>query len=165
MLRLPDECRDRFKKPIGRLLPELVDALPLLAGRTVYTVGDVVTQNLLAAGGSPDVAVIDGYTMRAPCARTPLCAHRRVQVKNPAGTLTEELVRVLEDAVEHPPVLIIVDGEEDLAVVPLVRLAPEGSVILYGQPGEGLVVCTVTEDLKTLAKDLYSLFVPVETGV
>jgi uncharacterized protein (UPF0218 family) len=161
MLRLPDECRDRFKKPIGRLFPELADALPLLAGKTVYTVGDVVTHNLLMAGRSPAIAVIDGYTMRAPCAATPLCAHRRVHVKNPAGTLTEELVRALEDAVERPPVLIIVDGEEDLAVVPLARLAPEGSVILYGQPGEGLVACIVTEDLKTLANNLYSQFVPV----
>lgn len=160
MLRLPDEYRDRFKKPIGRLFPELVDALSLLEGKTIYTVGDVVTHNLLAAGWSPEIAVIDGYTMRVPYEKTPLCAHRRVLVKNPAGTLTEDLVGALGDAVEHPPVLIIVDGEEDLAVIPLIRLAPVGSAILYGQPGEGAVVCIVTEELKTLANDLYALFVP-----
>lgn len=161
MLRLPDEHRDRFKKPIGRLFPELADALPLLEGKTVYSVGDVVTHNLLAAGWSPAIAVIDGYTMRVPYEKTPLCAHRRVRVKNPAGTLTEDLIGALEDAVARPPVLVIVEGEEDLAVIPLLRLAPMGSAILYGQPGEGAVVCIVTEELKKLANDLFALFVPV----
>ncbi|QYZ79250.1 DUF359 domain-containing protein [Methanofollis formosanus] len=159
MLLLPDEHRKRFKEPFGELFSELVDALPTIEGKTVYTVGDVVTHNFLAAGGTPAVAVIDGYTMRSPCGRTPLLLFNRVQVKNPAGALTDELTAALEEAVRNPPTLIMVEGEEDLAVIPLALIAPEGSVILYGQPGEGVVVCRVSGDLKKAAKDLLSLFV------
>ncbi|TAJ45644.1 GTP-dependent dephospho-CoA kinase family protein [Methanofollis fontis] len=158
MLRLPDRHRDRFREPFGDLYPELADALPMLEGKTVYAVGDVVTHNLLAAGRDPDIAVIDGFTMRTPCNRTPLLLHRRVRVKNPPGTLTEDLTEALEEAVADPPVLITVDGEEDLAVIPLALAAPMGAAILYGQPGEGVVVCMVTESLKSAAKDLLSLF-------
>ncbi|MDD3622444.1 MAG: GTP-dependent dephospho-CoA kinase family protein [Methanofollis sp.] len=160
MLRLPEEHRKRFKEPFGELFPELEDALPTIEGKTVYTVGDVVTHNFLAAGGTPAVAVIDGYTMRSPCGKTPLLLFRRVQVKNPAGALTEELGEALEEAVLDPPTLVLVEGEEDLAVIPLALIVPDGSIILYGQPGEGVVVCRVTADLKNAAKDLLSLFVP-----
>ncbi|QSZ67286.1 DUF359 domain-containing protein [Methanofollis aquaemaris] len=160
MLLLPEEHRKHFKEPFGELFPELEDALPTIEGKTIYTVGDVVTHNFLAAGGTPAIAVIDGYTMRSPCGRTPLLLFKRVQVQNPAGALTDELIEALEEAVRNPPTLIMVEGEEDLAVIPLALIAPEGSVILYGQPGEGVVVCRVTADLKIAAKDLLSLFVP-----
>lgn len=159
MLYLPEEHRGRFKEPFGTLFSELEEALPGLEGRTVYAVGDVVTHNLLAAKRPPEIAVIDGFTMRAPCNRTPLVLYRRVAVKNPAGTLTEELTAALEEAVRDTPVLITVDGEEDLAVIPLVLAAPEGAAILYGQPGEGVVVCIVTPAMKEAAKELLSLFV------
>jgi len=160
MLYLPEKHRGRFKEPFGTLFPELEEALPSLEGKTLYAVGDVVTHNLLVAGRPPDIAVIDGFTMRAPCNRTPLFLYRRIRVKNPAGTLTDEIIEALEDAVKNSPALIAVDGEEDLAVIPLALAAPEGAVILYGQPGEGVVVCTVTPALKEAAKDLFSLFVP-----
>jgi len=161
MFYLPEEHREQFKEPFGTLFPELEEALPSLEGKTLYAVGDVVTHNLLAAGRPPEIAVIDGYTMRVPCNRTPLFLYRRIRVKNQAGTLTEDLIGALEDAVENPPALITVDGEEDLAVIPLALAAPEGTVILYGQPGEGVVVCTVTPALKEAAKYLLSLFVRV----
>ncbi|MDK2974998.1 MAG: GTP-dependent dephospho-CoA kinase [Methanofollis sp.] len=160
MRRLPEKHRGRFKEPFGTLFPELEEALPFLEGKTLYAVGDVVTHNLFAAGRPPDIAVIDGFTMRAPCTRTPLILYRRIKVKNPAGTLTDEIVAALGDAVENAPALIAVDGEEDLAVIPLALAAPVGAVILYGQPGEGVVVCTVTPALKTAAEELLSLFVP-----
>jgi hypothetical protein len=40
-------------------------------------------------------------------------------------------------------VLILVKGEEDLAVIPAAILAPPGSLVFYGQPGEGVVICEV----------------------
>ena len=86
MFYLPEEHREQFKEPFGTLFPELEEALPSLEGKTLYAVGDVVTHNLLAAGRPPEIAVIDGYTMRAPCNRTPLFLYRRIRVKNQAGT-------------------------------------------------------------------------------
>ena len=38
------------------------------------------------------------------------------------------------------PTVIDVEGEEDLSPILLILLCPLGAVIMYGQPGEGIVV-------------------------
>jgi uncharacterized protein (UPF0218 family) len=48
--------------------------------------------------------------------------------------------------------LIMVEGEEDLLGFPAMLLAPIGSVLLYGQPGVGIVWSPVDSDNKALAK-------------
>jgi hypothetical protein len=48
----------------------------------------------------------------------------------------------------EPPVRIIVDGEEDLLVIPACILAPENSVVMYGQPNEGLVIVQITPKIR-----------------
>ncbi|HVF69692.1 MAG TPA: DUF359 domain-containing protein, partial [Xanthomonadales bacterium] len=54
--------------------------------------------------------------------------------------------------------LIIVDGEEDLLVLPVVALSPLDSVVLYGQPDRGVVMIKVTEKKKKEVKYLLSRF-------
>ncbi|WP_292518452.1 GTP-dependent dephospho-CoA kinase family protein [Methanoculleus sp.] len=159
MLRLPETHRDLFKRPFGTLYRKIGDLLPRLEGRAVYAVGDVVTHNLLGAGIVPDIAIIDGYTMRSPCTRSPLLQTRRLTAKNPAGTIADELVEVIDKAVRDPPVVIFVDGEEDLAVIPLVLAAPAGAAILYGQPGEGVVLRLVDDAAKREAASMLEVFV------
>ncbi len=127
MLILPEENRRLFEEPFGELHSSIEEILPQLINRTVYAVGDVVTHNLHKNGITPSVAIVDGYTMRSPCSRLPAVRGECIRVKNPAGTLTDELERALIHAVMHPPVTILVDGEEDLAVIPLVLAAPLGS--------------------------------------
>ncbi|HJK04728.1 MAG TPA: DUF359 domain-containing protein [Methanocorpusculum sp.] len=56
------------------------------------------------------------------------------------------------------PCMILVEGEEDLAVLPLIERLPDGALILYGQPNEGVVVCEVTPVLRQHAKELLSYF-------
>jgi len=82
-----------------------------------------------------------------------------VWVKNPAGTLTDDLIHALDHAVMHPPVTVIVDGEEDLAVIPLVIAAPYGAIVLYGQPHQGVVVRIVNPEAKETARNLLSHFI------
>ncbi|HOZ42604.1 MAG TPA: GTP-dependent dephospho-CoA kinase family protein [Methanoculleus sp.] len=160
MLRLPETHRDLFKKPFGTLYGSIGELLPRLSGRAVYAVGDVVTHNLLDAGVIPDVAIIDGYTMRLPCTRLPLFrARRRLTAKNPAGTITDELAGAIADLVRGPPGVLFVDGEEDLAVIPLVLAAPDGAAILYGQPGEGVVLRIADEPAKREARFMLTCFV------
>jgi uncharacterized protein (UPF0218 family) len=158
MYRLPDRHRDAFREPFGILFSDLRDALGMLEGRHVYSVGDVVTHNLLRNGISPDVAIIDGYTQRVPCNRTPILLAPRLVVENPAGMITPALIEAICYAVAHPPVLIYVEGEEDLAVIPLVMEAPLDSAVLYGQPGEGVVIRIVDEAAKEQAHDFLTLF-------
>lgn len=66
------------------------------------------------------------------------------EIDNPAGTISKKLAEVLQD----PPKLIRVKGEEDLAAVALMLLAPLGTKIYYGQPNEGMVEMLVTEEKK-----------------
>jgi hypothetical protein len=51
-------------------------------------------------------------------------------------------------------VQVLVEGEEDLLALPLFAMAPDGSVVLYGQPLEGLVVVRITQAKKNQAKNL-----------
>ncbi|MCX6683819.1 MAG: GTP-dependent dephospho-CoA kinase family protein, partial [Methanoregula sp.] len=133
-----------------------------IADSTVYAVGDVVTHNLQKKGITPEIAVVDGYTMRLPCKKLPVFRGECIRVKNPAGTVTDELIRALDYAVLHQPATIIVEGEEDLAVIPMVIAAEAGAVVLYGQPNEGVVVRTVTREAQETARHFLTHFIREE---
>jgi GTP-dependent dephospho-CoA kinase len=155
---LPGRHRDRFKEPFGRLFPDIRAALDYAGDAPVFAVGDVVTYNLVRNGVVPEIAVIDGITMREPCNRTPHLRSARFEVENPPGMITGELINTLLIALKSRPSLVHVKGEEDLAVIPLVRMLPDGSAVFYGQPGEGVVVKIVDEKARVHADELFSLF-------
>ncbi len=155
---LPDRFRKDFQNPFGPLFPNIAAAKSVFAGCMIIAVGDVVTQNLVDAGILPDVAVIDGSTMREPCNRALDLRVPEVRVSNPAGMITGALIQAIEDAMEGEPSLIRVEGEEDLAVIPAVMAAPDGACILYGQPSEGVVVIKVDERYRDKAEILFRLF-------
>jgi uncharacterized protein (UPF0218 family) len=159
MLILPEEQRRLFKDPFGTLFRSIDEVLPHLKSGAVYTVGDVVTHNLRKCGITPSVAIIDGHTMRSPCKKMPDLTGNCIRVCNPAGCITDALIQALGTAVAHPPTTILVDGEEDLAVIPMVIAAPLGSTVLYGQPHEGVVLRTVTRDARQTAREYLSRFV------
>ena len=159
MLTLPKEHRKLFKEPFGELHQSIEEIIPLISHSTVYAVGDVVTHNLHRNGITPAIAVIDGHTMRSPCSHIPSHRGECINVKNPAGTLTDELVRALAYAVLHPPVTISVDGEEDLAVIPLILAAPIGAIVLYGQPHKGVVMRMVNREAQQTAQHFISYFI------
>ena len=82
-----------------------------------------------------------------------------LRVANPAATLTDALDEAVRDGLAHPPALIVVEGEEDLAVIPLALAAPDGAALVYGQPGQGVVVATIDAERRALARALLDLFV------
>ena len=82
-----------------------------------------------------------------------------LHVTNPAGTITDDLISALRLAMGKIPCVVMVQGEEDLAVLPLTEILPDGAIILYGQPDEGIVVCDVNDDLRANAKKLLTYFV------
>jgi len=151
VLELPEEVRPLLKRPLGQLFPNVaaaIERLRQLHPSRLIAVGDVVTADLLEAGLRPDVAVVDMKVMRLPVdekTKRAVDAFEAtvVRVKNQAGSITPELREALEAA--KPPLKIVVEGEEDLATLPAVLSAPLGSAVVYGQPGEGLVLVEVTE--------------------
>ncbi|WP_336134835.1 GTP-dependent dephospho-CoA kinase family protein [Natronomonas amylolytica] len=155
---LPEEMRHELKEPLG---PVYTEAEVLLAEATepIIAVGDIVTYHLLTAGYQPDVALVDGKTKRERVEREVLDAidgfDHRIEVENPAGTLTEELLEALVDAIERPgTVVITVVGEEDLAALPAIVTAPDGASVVYGQPDEGMVLAVVDEGLRIECRNL-----------
>ncbi len=82
-----------------------------------------------------------------------------IVVENPPGHITKEIVNAVNNAYigiikDNNQRIIQVIGEDDLAGVPAILLSPLGSVVIYGQPGEGVVVVEVTEEKKKKISDL-----------
>ena len=154
--RLPHNLRSELRKPLGKLYPrntiiEEIHQELLKPAEKIITVGDVITRNLLDSGVTINLAVIDGKTQRT--SSTPPIDlhgdHRPVHVHNPPTTITEELIKALENALlERKPAVIMVDGEEDLAVLPAVLLSPATSIVMYGQPGIGGVLVRVDDAVR-----------------
>jgi uncharacterized protein (UPF0218 family) len=74
---------------------------------------------------------------------------------NPAGIISDKAIKVLQKALEATsPIRVKVQGEEDLLALPLFAMAPKGSVVLYGQPLEGIVLVNITEEKQNQAKEV-----------
>jgi len=158
MLVLPEGKRHLFQEPFGTLYPDFIDILPFIRKHVLYTVGDVVTASCLHHGIIPAVAITDGKTMREPFINDHVSPAFRIHANNPPGTITSELMSAINMALHNSPAHIFVTGEEDLAVVPLVIASPPGPVLLYGQPGEGIVVLNIDEGTIKKANRLFSCF-------
>jgi uncharacterized protein (UPF0218 family) len=59
-------------------------------------------------------------------------------------------------------VRVEVEGEEDLAAILAILMAPEGAKVLYGMPGQGMVVVTVDPESRGKARALLDLMEPRE---
>lgn len=157
----PEESK-LFKKPFGLLIPDeqvtkarLLDVLKNAS--LVITVGDATTQRLAEFGIIPDLAVIDGKERRSRRQYPALYPAAEVCCTNPAGSITRAAIDMLEKSLKgDKPIRVLVEGEEDLLALPIFVMAPEGSVVLYGQPLEGLVVVKIDEAKRKEAKDLMS---------
>lgn len=149
-----------LKQPFGTLVPDKEvtkqNVASMLKGtRKVIAVGDATTERLISFGIVPDVAVIDGRERRSKRSYPADYPAKELQCRNPAGAISKDAVKTLQDALKTaPPARVLVEGEEDLLALPAFALAPEGSVVLYGQPLEGLVVVRITPAKQKQAKDL-----------
>ena len=160
MLILKKKLRSDFKKPLGDLYPSLDDVEDFLkskyADELLISVGDVTTHKLQKAGLIPHLGIIDNIVERNPASYDVVYDNVTLNVKNPPGVITDELQETIKKAFKLVKsgfhVLILVDGEEDLAVLPCILTAPSGSLVLYGQPGEGLVVCEVDKVINKVKK-------------
>lgn len=146
--------REDLKDPLGELYRDAETLLAAINGPLI-AVGDIVTYHLEESGRTPDVALIDHRSERTAVddeVRAAL-SESDVEVDNPAATLTDELLVALRDALAADgPVRIRVDGEEDLAALPAILAAPDGASVVYGQPGEGMVLVTVDAEKRAWAR-------------
>ena len=163
MFKIDENSIDEFKKPLGKLYVDFEDAIPMIKEASfLISVGDQTTKNLVDIDLIPDLGIIDNRIQRKDHNYDIIRTENILDADNPAGTITENLWETIEEAIsltleDSGNRIIVVKGEEDLAVLPCVLIAPEDAVILYGQPNEGLVFVNVCEG-KSKAKRLMTFF-------
>ena len=154
-MQLPDDLRDQLKNPLGNLIsdnnPNKENIIKKISAESVLiTVGDRTTENMLQLGLKPQIQIIDGLEKRNKrLVPADDAINTNLSCKNPPGEITEESTEVIQKAFSSElPVRITVDGEEDLLVLPVCIFAPENSVVMYGQPNEGLVIVHITPEIR-----------------
>ncbi len=163
MAKLAPSQRAEFKKPLGALIPDAeitANAVISHAGvdASYITVGDASTERASSLGLNVCMEVVDGHEMRslrsAPKLRKNFTIIRCI---NPPGEITSDAESVICAAMCKIPeikVRILVDGEEDLLLLPVCAKAKDGFAVLYGQPNEGMVVVRANPTSRNKAKSM-----------
>ncbi|MGY5147306.1 MAG: GTP-dependent dephospho-CoA kinase family protein [Candidatus Nitrosopumilus sp. bin_7KS] len=152
-----------MKIPLGVLLPESqADKLHiqkyLSEDSYVITIGDRTTEKMINFDLIPSLQIIDGLEKREK--REPPKIENAIEltVDNPAAEITSESISMIKKAFTlQTPVRLLVNGEEDLLVLPVCIHAPENAVVLYGQPNEGLVIVQLTPEIRNRVQTLLDL--------
>lgn len=174
-LYLPTSQRPHFKRPLGTLLTGVSNHLSWSALKAnhsiqktktplVITVGDIATGTFLLNKIPFDLAIVDQKTRRETHVylnRDLFIESQVFKAENPAGTISPSLTTTLTTIFNSPlqKSVLLIEGEEDLSVLPCILLAPLKTLIFYGQPFEGLVKIRVTEKIKEKAVKLLKRFI------
>jgi len=139
---LTDHLRGLLKTPLGELVPneERTRArIDGLIGKPLVLVGDVTASVMTQMGFVPQLIIVDNHTKRGR--KIPalyVAPSKRVKVKNDAGMLGGELFKAVDDALTEisvddemeGPILIEVEGEEDLSTLAAIKLLPKGATVV-----------------------------------
>jgi pantetheine-phosphate adenylyltransferase len=155
-LILPENLRSSLQKPWGKIINQIPHDID---GVKTVVVGDATAKMFNEKKVNQFLSIIDFLIKR----------ERRFQnlselgfndqdcqkVINPHKQITAELFKAVQLAFKNKDKqIILIDGEDDLAVLPVLLVAPLGFNIFYGQPDEGLVQIIVTEEIKEKAYQL-----------
>lgn len=166
-LELPDSLRPVLARPFGpiiknkQLLKKALGENPQI----IVSVGDEVTRTLNKLATFVNLTIVDFKINRVEQTKSlkqlgVLQTHPVYKVENRAGTINARLSQAIGKFFDNPQrkTVIVVQGEEDLAVIPVILLAPLGTKIVYGQRGEGAVLVTVDQNLKKIVLELAAKF-------
>lgn len=136
-----DECNQILKEVIANEHPT-----------KVILVGDSISGNATQNEIRADLMIIDNLEKRARAKTYAFKPKKKIRTKNPAGTIEAEACETIQRAILGEGDLIEVEGEEDLLAIVAVKSAPLGSLVVYGQPYEGIVLVRVSEAKKAEAQ-------------
>ncbi len=154
-VNIPKELRERLREPFGEIFTDIRKAADSMKGTDIIAVGDFVSFSLYSIGIIPGMFVIDGKVRREPFRRKIPLDYEVVKAKNEPGLLTKDLWMATQKALgmkEHAK--IVVDGEEDMAALPIILMAREGTSVIYGLHGKGACVVKVSEETRKSARNL-----------
>ncbi|MEM4367647.1 MAG: DUF359 domain-containing protein [Candidatus Aenigmatarchaeota archaeon] len=162
--RLPEHLRKEFKIAYGEIYSSVVNAKKELENKTIICVGDRISFNVLSSGLKPKIIIFDKKEQRKPTdlkIRNVLETYegKTFYVNNPPSHITQDLIDAVKKAfLNVKPTKIMVEGEEDLAFLPVVLEAEIGDIVLYGFFDKGFVLTKVDNNLKKKCKELLSKF-------
>ncbi len=148
---ISDEYREIFSRAPDVLITK-ESQIEFFASKILITVGDVVTATAIRYKILPKLSIVDFKTKRnEQIPNLPGRWDRKVNVKNAPGVISVELWTAIEGAYKSKGnTLIEVEGEEDLASIPAILMAPDGAIVIYGVPDKGIAVYEVGETLRQL---------------
>ncbi|WP_235185662.1 GTP-dependent dephospho-CoA kinase family protein [Candidatus Acidianus copahuensis] len=127
--------------------------------KRIISVGDVVTSYLVKEGIIPFLSIIDGKTKRQVYVNN-IADSKTIHLRNEPGVIRlsvmERIRKILDD---NKKSTLLIDGEEDLLVIPAVMYGHIDDVIVYGQPNVGAVGLEVSDIMRWRVKDLLSKFI------
>lgn len=166
-LVLPDHLRAELALPIGTLLTD-GNTESLIRGdhaNITVSVGDKTTKRLLSNGLIPTLIIIDMQVERQPYTWDKedwdvLSAGNAIRhIESGPGYISAEAVQEIASwASSHTPMMCVINGEEDLLVLPVILYAPIGTIVYYGQPKVGIVRVIVTEKIREKIKQILHQF-------
>jgi hypothetical protein len=154
---LTSELSMKLKEPFGHLIQgapeETMSSLKEMVKKEkppkIISVGDIVSQNLHKYNVHPQLTIIDNISLRTQKIPVETNVQKTVFVENPQGTITQESIFAVKQALEsNEHTHIVVKGEEDLLTLIAVLYAPENAFVVYGQPYSGIVVVKVNSERK-----------------
>jgi uncharacterized protein (UPF0218 family) len=164
---LPESLRASLKEPLGIFIPdsqvtkEAVSSKLFGRNRIIVAIGDRTNERMKEFKIFSNLEMIDGSEKRVKKDSIPPFSgdkERLLKVNNPAGQITEESLAAIRNGLElirsnpKKAVRIEVDGEEDLLVLPVLAFYPEQTIVLYGQPNEGLVITGASGESRNIAR-------------
>lgn len=163
--RLPLKLRQTFSQPFGEVYNgNQPDSFFAQKGMLI-TVGDETTKTFNKAKIYPSLAVVDFKINRKTQVRkfSDLGFPHSPKIKNVTnypGEINYLLSKSVMNFMRHKNygLVIKINGEEDLAVLPIALLAPLGTCIFYGIRNLGMVKISVDEKLKELFATLLKEF-------
>ena len=159
---LPNNLRDFLKEPMGQLVNEKKLLNLLKNEKYIVSIGDLVTYTILKNDIEPIFCVVDFKTRRGKCPIEIIkliksFGKKSIIIKNPPGTISDDLWKVIEIAFENldaDTLRIEIDGEDDLASLAVIYLAPKDVTIIYGLPDKGVLVVKPTFENKKKVKEI-----------
>lgn len=166
-LLLPPSLRDNLSHPFGELFPAEIPEKYLQDPERIIIIGDLVTKRFNDMHVGQKVSIIDFSTERkkqfSSIEQLGFSGGEQVFLaSNPAGQVTSSVWDVLKEvfAQKEGRSVVVVEGEEDLLVIPCVLLLPLGYKIFYGQPHSGVIYLEVTEHIKERLYQILTAFQP-----
>jgi len=163
LLNLSETLREELKTPLGELIkdsnPDKEQIIKkIYSEKIVVTVGDATSELLIKMGLIPFLQIVDGKEKRherdLPISDSVVTT---INCRNPPSEITQQSMDIIKKSFDSkPPIRVIVDGEEDLLVLPVCLFAPENYAVMYGQPEEGLVIVEITSQIREKVQNIVS---------